>query len=184
MKTNRIICLYGGPSSGKSTTAHGLVYAFKQKGFEAEMNPEYVKDWVYQKRPINDGDQTYFFAKSSRKERSLMNNGLDFIITDSPLILTHYYGMKQCWLEQNFNTSLVLLQHHHAYCKHMGYKVDHFFMNRVKPYSPLGRYQTEEQANIIDGQIRDMLNNLGIQYKEVNGDSSAVIKIMHYMENN
>lgn len=174
----KIICLYGGPCSGKSTTALGLCYSFKQSGFEAELNLEYVKNWVYEDRPVKTGDQTYFFAKQSRKERSFILKEIDFIVTDSPLILTHYYGTKYDWLEQNFNTSKVMLEHHHGFCKEHGYKVEHFFMRRVKPYSPVGRYQTEAEASICDAEIQSMLDEFGIKYTVVDGDEDAVEKIL------
>ena len=84
MKTKRIICLYGGPGTGKSTTCAGLYYKLKMTGYNAEMNREYVKEWVWEGRNIQTGDQTYFFAKQARKERLYILQGLDFIITDSP----------------------------------------------------------------------------------------------------
>lgn len=171
--TKKVICLYGGPGSGKSTTAAGLFHLLKLRGFNCEMNREYVKEWVWEGRDLAEGDQTYFFAKQSRKERILMRNGLDFIITDSPLILTHFYGLKYDWLEQNFNTTEVMLKHHHAYCKRLGYSVEHFLLTRAKPYQAAGRHQDEETARQFDGEIRDLLESRRIKYAEIPGTESA-----------
>lgn len=163
----KIICLYGGPCSGKTTTAAGIFYELKKLGYNAELNLEYIKNWVWEGRDINEGDQTYFFAKQSRKERILIKNGLDFIITDSPLILTHFYGMKYDWLEQNFNTSEIMLKHHHEFCKKYGYKIEHFILNCTKEYNPAGRNQSETEARSFDGEIRAMLDKKGIKYTVV-----------------
>ena len=77
----KIVCLYGGPGSGKSTTCAGLFYKLKLLGYNGEMLREYVKDWVWEGRKIHPGDQPYFFAKQSRKERIYVNNDLDFIVS-------------------------------------------------------------------------------------------------------
>ena len=174
MKIKRIIALYGGPGISKSTTCAGLFYKLKMAGYECEMNREYIKDWVWEDRLPRDGDQSYFFSKMSRRERIYMGKGMDFIITDSPLILTHFYGLRYDKFEQLFNTSLSMLKNHHSICKENGYKVDHFLLNRVKKYSPLGRLQTEEEAKQIDGEIEEMLQSFGIKYTKVDADDDCV----------
>jgi len=177
MKT--IVCLYGGPGSGKSTTSARLFAELKTKGFNCEMNREYVKEWVWEGRAIKPGDQTYFFAKQARKERLYMDSGVDVIITDSPLILTHFYGMKYDIFEQTANTSLVMLAHHHAVCKHYGYKVEHFVLSRNKPYNPNGRYQDEETAKSYDVEIQDLLNSRGIKYTVIGPDEDPTQVIIN-----
>lgn len=175
----KIICLYGGPGSGKSTTAAGVFYKLKTLGYNSELVREYVKDWVWEDRKIQEGDQTYFFAKQSRKERTMIKNSLDFIITDSPLILTHFYGLKYDWLEQNFNTSKILLSHHHAFCRKYGYTTEHFVLNRTKPYNPAGRYQTEQESENFDVEITTMLKDFGIKYHNVDGgDINSIVNYL------
>lgn len=180
----RIICLYGGPGSGKTTTCAGLFYKLKLLNFDCEMNREYIKDWVWEDRKVQKGDQPYFFSKMARKERVYMEKGLDFIITDSPLVLTHFYGLKYDETEKKYNTSLMMLANHHQICKDNGYKVDHYFLNRVKPYNPNGRYQAEDEARLVDKELKEMLNSLRIKYQEVDGDSNAVdIILRNYVQN-
>lgn len=174
----KIICLYGGPGTGKTTTMAGIFYKLKAMGFNCEMNPEYIKDWVWEGRGIKPGDQTYFFAKMARKERIYMDAEVDFIITDSPLILTHFYGLKYDQYEQKHNTSLMMLKNHHEICKDKGYKVDHFFLERVKSYNPEGRYQTEDEARTIDDEIKLMLGTFNIKHKDVVADDHAVMAIV------
>lgn len=167
----KIICLYGGPGAGKSTLAAGLFYRLKCLGLTCEMNREYIKDWVWEGRKIRPGDQTYYFAKQARKERVYMENGVDVIITDSPLILTHFYGLKYDRFEQTSNTSLVMLKHHHEVCKYYGFKVEHFVLSRTKPYDPKGRNEDAETAKRYDTEIQDMLDSVGIKYTKIDANS-------------
>lgn len=167
----KIVCLYGGPGSGKSTAAAGLFYKLKTEGINCEMNREYIKEWVWEGRGIKPGDQTYIFAKMARKERIYMEAGVDVIITDSPLILTHFYGMKFDQFEQKANTSLVMLKHHHEICKHYGYKIEHFVMNRNVPYETKGRYQDEATAKRYDNEIKDLLTEKNIKFEEIYGET-------------
>lgn len=160
----KIICLWGGPGTGKSTTAAGVFFKLKKLGYNCEMNREYVKDWVWEGRDIKVGDQTYIFAKQSRKERQYMENGLDFIISDSPMALSIMYGRLYDKYEQQFNACHYMLQQHHAFCKDHGYKVDHIFLHRKKAYNPAGRLQTEEEARAIDMQCLALLDELKINY--------------------
>lgn len=169
----KIICLYGGPGSGKSTTCSSLFSKLKMNGYNCEMNREYIKEWVWEGRKVQPGDQTYFFSKQSRRERLYMKEGLDAIITDSPLIFAHYYGLKYDIFEQMNNTSIVMLQHHHTICKYYGYKVEHYFLERCKPYNPAGRFQNEEDAKKIDKEIYEILNQHNINFKSILGNEEA-----------
>lgn len=177
----KIICLYGGPGTGKSTMCAGIFFKLKQQGYDVEMNREYVKEWVWENREVKPGDQTYFFAKQSRKERIYMEKDIEYIITDSPLVLTHFYGLKNDEFERKFNTSLAMLKHHHEVCKKYRYKVEHFMLNRVKPFKPKGRFETEEQAIQFDKDIKKMLVNLNIKHVTVNGDEGGLDEIIKHL---
>lgn len=150
--------------------------------YECEMVREYIKDWVFENRPPQHGDQSYFFAKMARKERIFMANNLNFIITDSPLILTHYYGLRYDKFEQLFNTSLNMLKNHHQICIENGYKVEHFLLRRAKKYSEVGRLQTKEQALQIDKEIEKMLQTMNIKYEIVTSDINCVDNILKILE--
>ena len=175
----KIICIYGGPGIGKTTTMAGVFYELKMAGLNGEMNPEYIKNWVWEDRPIKPGDQSYFFAKMSRKERIGMEKNLNFIVTDSPLILTHFYGLKYDKFEQLSNTSLNMLKNHHEICKNYGYTVDHYVLTRKKEYNPAGRFQDEDTAKRYDKEIEQMLIDKNIKYTKIeaeDGRDRAVVQ--------
>lgn len=182
MRIKQIICLYGGPGSGKTTTCAGLFYKLKLRHFNAEMNQEYIKNWVWEGRDIKPGDQTYFFAKQSRKERMLILQKLDFIITDSPLVLTNFYGQKYDSMEKEHNTSLNMLQNHHEFCKKHDYKVEHFFLNRAENYTQSGRFQTETEARALDEELKAYLRAFPIKFHEVDATETTVDEILGVLE--
>lgn len=182
VKTKKIICLYGGPGTGKSTTAALLYGKLKQMNYNCEMNREYIKEWCWENRSVLAGDQTYFFAKMSRKERIYIKEGLDFIITDSPLILCQFYGNKYDEFEQKYHVCEFMLQQHSKYIKDQGYQVEHYFLNRIKEYNPAGRYQNEEEAIKFDNEIKDMLDKHNISYKEIDTDDVTIDSILEDLE--
>lgn len=175
----KIICLYGGPGAGKSTLAAELFVILKKMKFNCEMNREYVKEWVWEGRKVKEGDQTYFFAKQSRKERQYIEQSLDFIITDSPLVLTHFYGLKYDPMERECNTSLIMLKHHHIFCQKNGYKVEHYFVKRKEHYNPSGRNQTEEEAKQYDTEIRELLASLNIRLTDISTAQEIVDQLVN-----
>src|SRR6266850_242904 len=116
----KIICLWGGPGTGKSTTAAGVFNLLKKAGYNAEMNREYIKDWVWEGRKISDGDQVYITAKQLKKERTYIQKQLDFIVTDSPVALCTFYGDIYDKYEKEFGACKVIVKQHHQFCKDNG----------------------------------------------------------------
>ena len=95
--------------------------------------------------------------------------------------LTHYYGLMYDRFEQKFNTSLSMLKNHHQICKENGYKIDHFLLKRVKPYSELGRNQKEDRAIEIDKEIEKLLIDFNIKYQSINADENCVNNILSFL---
>ena len=59
----KIINLFGGPGCGKSTTASGIFYELKKRGYECELSPEFAKDKVWEDSLRTLDDQIYIFGK-------------------------------------------------------------------------------------------------------------------------
>jgi len=87
----KLINLWGGPGTGKSTTAAGLFSLMKLKGYDVELVPEYAKDLTWEGHHNKLADQNYVFAKQHRRIARLVEHDLDYVITDSPLLFTIYY---------------------------------------------------------------------------------------------
>lgn len=160
----KIINFYGGPGTGKSTSA-ALVYArLKQAGVNCELVREYVKDWAWEKRPHSTYDQLYFMGKQIRRE-SMLYNKVDVVITDSPVMLGVYYSSK--YSPQTVADGVeAATRGYYTQARLDGHEHVHVFLKRSKAYNPNGRYQNEEEANAIDAEIKTTLQAMCVPYIE------------------
>lgn len=177
--TNRkttIINLYGGPGTGKSTSAAYLYYLLKSEGKSVELVREYVKDWAYEKRVISNYDQIYFLGKQVRRE-SMLYGKVDWIITDSPIMMNLYYAQKYCpsSLSEGIRAASLSMYKQAA---EDGNKHIHVFLKRIKPYLAEGRYQKEEEAKEIDVELHQLLQNLKISFTEIPASETDLAKML------
>jgi tRNA uridine 5-carbamoylmethylation protein Kti12 len=145
-KKTRVINLYGGPGTGKSTNAARLFAMLKDEGINCELVTEYAKKLVWEERLKTFKNQIYVFAKQHH-EMEMAKDDVDMIITDSPLLLNLVYQKEKT--SQAFKH--LVRQEYHKYNN-----VD-ILLERVKEYNPKGRSQTEEEAKSLDLEIKDML---------------------------
>lgn len=172
-----VINLYGGPGTGKSTTATGVFSALKKAGVNAEYVSEYVKQWAWEDRKPVNYDQFYFFGKQARKEYSLFKN-VDVIITDSPISLCAYYaelfgtkGQSKLFKDMTKTFYEMVSNDNHEYI--------HIWLNRVKPYNPKGRFQTAEEALEIDSSMKELMkDDLNINLLTFDGNEIGEQKIV------
>lgn len=148
----KVINIFGGPGTGKSTTAAYIFHDMKCSGKNVELVTEYAKDMVWEGRGNILADQLYMAAKQNRKLERLVDQGLEMAITDSPLILgalyqpPGYYSLFEPFLVEVFNS----------------YKNFNIYLKRSTEYNPLGRNQTLEEAVIIDEQNLALLEKHNI----------------------
>lgn len=157
-----IVNFYGGPGTGKSTSAAFLFYFFKSLGKRAELVREYVKDWAWEGRKISVYDQLYFFGKQVRKE-SLVYGKVDYLVTDSPVMLGVLYARDYTPPVVATAVELATVAFYRQ-AENDGHKHVHVFLERSKRYDPEGRFQTEEQAKDIDARLMKLLDELRIPY--------------------
>ena len=167
----KVINFYGGPSSGKSTTAAGLFFNMKSLGINCELVSEYAKKLAWEKNNKLCMDQLYVTAKQNRGLERLRGQ-VDYAITDSPLPLAiHYAGDYHL---QSFETLVMELFN--------SYDNINFFINRKKAYNPAGRFQTEDQAVLIDSAIKKLMYKHNILFTEVDGDEQVVEVILKHLK--
>ena len=160
-KDTLVVNILGGPGSGKSTTRAALFSKLKLLGYTCEESIEWCKAKVYEKNPYVFKDQLYIFSKQ-RKSILQMLNDVDIIVTDSPIILSALYEIP----------------YDAAHAELYKYEFSRFnnlniILNRVKPYNPVGRHQTEAEAEGVDKILRQMLDNMGLRCYNVDGDENA-----------
>ncbi len=167
-----VINFYAGPGAGKSTSSAFVYSALKNKGFNAELVREYVKDWAYEDRKVGVYDQMYLLGKQVRKESMLLDK-VQVIVTDSPVYLCAYYAERYSPpLIRNGVESCV--QGYYQQAKADGHEHFHIWLNRSKPYLQAGRWQDEGQARDIDTQLKPFLQKRGINLIETSSDFDSL----------
>lgn len=157
-----VINLFGSAGSGKSTTAMGLTYYLRLLGYKAEYVTEYAKDLVNEGSFNKLKHQLYVFSKQLKRMEVVTDKGLDFIVTDSPIFLSLFYGDK-------YGTSGPYLKELVA-SYHKTFVNINVFLKRHVPYDPLLRVQTEEESNQDSDDLADFLRNNNV-YLDVSVDS-------------
>lgn len=172
----RIINLYAGPGSGKSTTAAGLFYLMKAAGMKVELTTEYAKDLEYMGQLDNSRETQWkiFFEQSARIRA--VSEKVDWIITDAPIFIQGVYARRNPNMRSTNSALLEVLAEQDS----RNEKVE-FFIERVKPFQRYGRSQNESEARDIDVSIRNMLNHFGRPFTSIQGDWTAPIRILELL---
>lgn len=168
-----VINLYGGPGTGKSTTAAALFSQLKKYGVNCELVHEFAKDLTWEKRAKALSFQPYVIGKQAYHVHRLFDE-VDIVITDSPILLGLIYGME---MPPSWTTFLIDL--------HNSWDTLDIYIRRdkmVHPYNPKGRNQTEEQAKAVDTQILRMLDTVGVDHWLVTMGDKSVEAILGILE--
>ena len=118
----------------------------KDLGMNVEIAPEYAKDLTWQESFRVLQNQVYIFGKQQHRLWRLDGN-VQIILTDSPLLFSLVYGRAQ-----TSDTFKALVKE--EYRKRPTFDV---YLNRVKPYNPKGRSQSEEEAMELDKTIKHIV---------------------------
>lgn len=146
-----VINIFGGPCSGKSTTAAGVFYLLKQMGKNVEMSSEYVKDCVYDGNKYPFTDQIYVFANMLKRLRQY-DDKVDFVVTDAPLLMSHIYGKDEsCEFHRLVDEEF------------QKYRNINFVVRRGDiTYTKDGRIHSDKEANALQDAIEYMVNDYGM----------------------
>ena len=173
-KQPKVINLFGSSGSGKSTTALGLTYMLRLKGYKAEYVSEYAKDLVAEDSTHKLRHQLYVFAKQLKRVDVLLNKGIDYIITDSPTLLSYFYGEKFQVNLEGFK-ELVLSSFKST-------PQINIFLKRTLPFDENLRLQTQEESDQDSKDLMSMLNLLNVSFIEFPSTSSCVRDIISHIE--
>lgn len=155
-----VVNLFGAAGCGKSTAAAHVFSQLKMRGVNCELVTEYAKDCTWENREMALNCQEYIFGKQSYRLKRCADK-VDVIITDSPLPLGLFYNTDPV-LDDNFKN--VVMNVFNKYCN-MNY-----LLTRVAPYDPVGRNQTQKEADMIGDKIQDFLDDNDIHYVHGVGD--------------
>ncbi len=174
----KVVNLFGGPSSGKSTTAAGVFYFMKLQGYKVELVTEYAKELVYDGmlELMLDRQEVIFAEQNQRLHR--LRGKVDFAIVDSPLLLSCVYpdmnGLQKgvnMWPALEAFKALVLAV--------IGtYENQNFFLQRPDGFETGGREHSLQQSMEIDYAIQDALNGNAFPFSTLPTNQHTVSQII------
>lgn|SRR6185369_3993222 len=157
----KVVNFVGGPGAGKSTRAAELFGWMKNRRFNVEYVSEFAKDLTWKKSNSLE-DQLYILGEQHHRLYTLVGQ-VDWIITDSPLILQlHYaqYGFTK--FQETVRNRLLLRFRQLVLDAYECY--DNVLFEAVRgdrKYVQAGRNQTEAEAKKIDDDVLRVLNLAG-----------------------
>lgn len=171
---SKCICIVGSSGAGKSTAALGITFHLKACGISTEYTGEFAKDEVYENhlREILD-DQSYILAMQNRRVKRLVDYGINYIISDSPLIITAYHAQDDKPIEEL------------AY--YLFDKTNNFiiFMNKDEKikFETKARLEDEERSNKVSSSLKANLDARNYDYVETTGSTETIIKALEFVAN-
>jgi len=176
----RVLNLFGGPSSGKSTNGKLVSGILSAMGLKTELVEEYAKGLVHAQHTNMFEQQELILAEQNKKQKILEKHNYDLVITDSPLLLINIYKDEynlpkyplefEEFIKWRFNT----------------YDNINIFLERELEYDENGRVQTEDEANRIEKKIKKYLDDNNYPYITIKSKKglSTSKKIIKYLEKN
>jgi AAA domain len=169
----KVINLFGGPGSGKSTTAAGLFYEMKMAGCKVELVTEYAKDLFYSGilHIMTPLCQEILFAEQHYRIDRLRDH-VDFAIVDSPIPLSLIYGNKKPTSDTFYQLVMESFDQ---------FDNINFFLQRPEIFQDGGRMQNLEQSQEIDRRILEVLDKYYHPVTHLQANKHVVGKILSHL---
>lgn len=164
----KIINLFGGPHTGKSTTAAGLFFLMKTEDYSVELVTEYAKELAWEDRMES---QDFIFAMQNRRIERLKGK-VDYVITDSPLLLGLNYGVAldlfrkyqlECFL--NYNNFLNI-----------------FLIRDDSKFKQEGRFEDLDKSKLIDLKILQSMELAKLEFMFIKPTKEAPKVILNMIK--
>lgn len=166
-----IVNLFGSAGSGKSTTARHLTSELVYAGVNACYVDEYAKHLVIRGNSHLLKHQGTVFYKQHENIINHIEMGYDVLVTDSPLFLSGFYGLK-------YNTASKELLNI-IFETYNSYDNINYFLERTFHYENVGRVQDEKESDDDSKELIDLLHKYRIVCEPVKSRRSTSPYILH-----
>ncbi|WP_300924591.1 AAA family ATPase [uncultured Clostridium sp.] len=161
MNKTIVINLIGAPCAGKSTLAALIFSKLKMQNVSCEIVTEFAKDLVWNESLNGLNNQLYVLSEQFYRIWRLQNK-VDVVITDSPVLLSIYYNKKQ--KEENKITE-ELFDNLVMECYNKFDNIN-YFLKRSHKYQTQGRKHSEQESIQIEKDMLKLYNDFNIKYTE------------------
>lgn len=168
-----VVNLLGGSGLGKSTVAAAVFAELKMRKQHCELVREYVKELAWAGLGVGPYGQSIIYGRQLERESALYGK-VDFIVTDSPLVLCPIY--QQHYAGHDTIKHVVLSDLTTA--KSQNVKHLNFLLTRQKAFDQRGRYETEDVAKKIDKKVEAFLVYHGLPYVLVDCSDEDRVKFI------
>lgn len=156
MTDTLVINLIGGPCSGKSTVAAELFARLKKMGVKCELVTEYIKDRIYEENMTMPNNQIVIFGMEHYNLSNKIGK-VDVIIHDGSLINNIMYNKEN---SKEFNALVI--------SEYKKFNNLDFFIKRGNiEFENYGRIHNYEQSIELDERIKELYDNCGANFIEV-----------------
>lgn len=173
----KIINLFGGPGSGKSTITSGLFYELKKRNISCDNPYEFPKQVAWEQNSSQINDQLFIFAS---QHRGIVRSygKVDYIILDSPLLLSLAYkngyesGYPSSLYDNTFDNMVLNIFNQ--------YENINLFLDRPEDFQDEGRFQDYKESLEFDNKIKGILDKHSIEYKTLKVNDSTIDYILTF----
>jgi len=156
----KVINIFAGPGSGKSTTAAGLFYQLKTMNKKVEYVSEYAKDLIYENRFERLNDQLYMLAEQHHRLYRLKGK-VDYVICDGSFLFSYIHYSKNTIYPKKLFKQLVLDIFNQ-------YDNTNYFLDRKDiVYQTYGRKEDFTSAMHLDKKLLKLFKSKQIKYKKI-----------------
>lgn len=150
----KVINLFAGPCTGKSTTAFELIYRMKKLGLKVELIPDLPRDEVFSQSWERLNDHLLQLTKLQHQLNMLKTANIDYVIMESPILMRLAYAKDESTIIKDLIVGL------HKEQDSLNVNI---LRNKNFKYDETGRDQNESEAlertKITDDLVRTHIPN-------------------------
>ncbi len=177
---SKIINLFGGPGIGKSTQASGLFTEMKKHHMSVEYTYEFPKEVAWEGNVSQLSDQ-FFITANQHRNISRLYGKVDYIIVDSPIVLGCFYEQRY---GDGYPASFYGMSGLSKFLWNLFRQYDNInilLTRNNETYDPNGRLQNLQEAQEIDGDIKQTLLINSIPFVEFPVGTNTAVDIFKYI---
>jgi len=178
---SKIINLFGGPGIGKSSIASGLTHQLKKRHISCDNPYEFPKELAWDKNTAAVKDQLYVIANQHRGITRSWGE-VDYIVVDSPLLFAPVY--KNFYSDEPYYPSMFYGKEFDDFIISLHNRYDNInilLQRDSSKFENKGRYQSLDEALVLDKLIKDTLDSYSQKYYTVDINDKPIKKLLNIL---